>query len=1351
MRTREESPRRATSLGAAVAAAGLLVAPTLLLAIAPRAAQAQLLVYHSARDDGFASDPAQVFGVTIVHAYFNYNGGLVAPAPGGECDPGAPGSDEICQWAVRLTTSGNLRIVDVAWGGGTLEDDEPTVPATERDGTGGNAVAGELGRTKLATIAVTGTEGELKLFTPSPTPPIPPPDPDPPGEFGFVDKEGNVQKVAGTGILLAEAPAMRWQSISSAGPQACGALANGEIQCWGTVTGTPPTGSAYRQVATGDAFGCALDFDDLLSCWGSAPTPDPGQSTEFLRIAAGPSQVCGLTPFLEVECWPDATILNPPQGIGPFQLVSRGSGYACGLLLDGSARCWDTPPGSVVARAGPFLDLAGGGTHVCGLLVDGLVDCWGSVSGFSLNFPTGVAFVEITAGTDYTCGIRESDNGVQCWGASPPGVPTGSFSSISAGSGYGCGIQEDGVGGCWGALPAGENAPQLPYPQIAAGVFHTCQIRTDETLDCWGAGPGAIPPGGTFAQLDSGEDFSCGIAIPPAADRAECWGTNSFGQATAPGGNLFTQVVTGRRHACGLRPDATAQCWGQSSGGKTSPPGGSFLQIDAGFDHTCGLRPGGSVECWGDNGDGQSTSPFGQFASVTAGAFHSCGVHLDGTTECWGRDTQGQASAPPGVFEAVDADSQHSCGLRSDTTLACWGANTRGQASPPGLSFVAVDAGGTQSSLGFGCGVGPGGSVVCWGDDSSGQSEPRFDSDGDGFEDPVDNCPLDPNTFIQGTCDDGITLCTTDFDCGGGICLLGQGDLDGDGVGDVCDNCSSDPNPDQFDRDGDGDGDACDPVEPFIISVVEVPGGAAAASQGGGSSGRFASASASGCDSTLDHYQVRLVCPAPVAGIQQIISRIQLGVRIPDLNPTNAASYRFGDTDGSDGDQGCNATSCAGAPDLGQCDMSLTVDPAESSVLKPGDAGFPAGAESDTMYFSLQGQAIGGFPSLCDQLAEDVIARIGVPALSAQNVEITTIGADTVFTSVGFEDETGTPIPGANWTWVTGPQDAPVYLLLSRDLDDSLNGISGDEWLLKLASDREVKEITFGVRTPLGGVSVGDYELLGCGPPGGISMNTCASAPFPWIDAGSSFTGGPGTVFGPGGIPTNTSIFWITLRGLIPSVQAPGQKTLISVPNPGTETRVSLGVLRIPSSIANEDAPPNLTFEEAALIAPSGNFVLEPNGTAYTGDTNTTQAAANNADSDGDGISEDTDNCRYTRNGLELGADAQRDQGGLSPLVDPDGFGDLCQCAEGDANGQIDQDDLAALRHVLARSDTTVDPDAIARCSVTSDAMGTETGTSCNIKDLVILQKALDSGSLETSGGGDFCLRAVKENLGADF
>jgi len=58
------------------------------------------------------------------------------------------------------------------------------------------------------------------------------------------------------------------------------------------------------------------------------------------------------------------------------------------------------------------------------------------------------------------------------------------------------------------------------------------------------------------------------------------------------------------------------------------------------------------------------------------------------------------------------------------------------------------------------------------------------DDDNDGFDDPVDNCPLDAN--------------------------LGQADTDGDGAGDACDNCRNDPNPDQSNVDGDSQGDVCD-------------------------------------------------------------------------------------------------------------------------------------------------------------------------------------------------------------------------------------------------------------------------------------------------------------------------------------------------------------------------------------------------------------------------------------------------------------------------------------------------------------------------------------------------------------
>ncbi len=62
------------------------------------------------------------------------------------------------------------------------------------------------------------------------------------------------------------------------------------------------------------------------------------------------------------------------------------------------------------------------------------------------------------------------------------------------------------------------------------------------------------------------------------------------------------------------------------------------------------------------------------------------------------------------------------------------------------------------------------------------------DSDEDGVNDSVDNCPHSPNPD--------------------------QADSDADGVGDVCDNCPSTPNSGQEDTDGNGVGDCCEPGAP---------------------------------------------------------------------------------------------------------------------------------------------------------------------------------------------------------------------------------------------------------------------------------------------------------------------------------------------------------------------------------------------------------------------------------------------------------------------------------------------------------------------------------------------------------
>ena len=94
-------------------------------ALSAGAGSAQVSVYASLRDDGVDSGTVEIRGPTLVHVYFD--NGATAPTSGLECQP-TSGGDEICQWAVRFETTGDLVISDVAWAGSTVEDDEPTAP-----------------------------------------------------------------------------------------------------------------------------------------------------------------------------------------------------------------------------------------------------------------------------------------------------------------------------------------------------------------------------------------------------------------------------------------------------------------------------------------------------------------------------------------------------------------------------------------------------------------------------------------------------------------------------------------------------------------------------------------------------------------------------------------------------------------------------------------------------------------------------------------------------------------------------------------------------------------------------------------------------------------------------------------------------------------------------------------------------------------------------------------------------------------------------------------------------------------------------------------------------------------------
>ncbi len=88
-----------------------------------------------------------------------------------------------------------------------------------------------------------------------------------------------------------------------------------------------------------------------------------------------------------------------------------------------------------------------------------------------------------------------------------------------------------------------------------------------------------------------------------------------------------------------------------------------------------------------------------------------------------------------------------------------------------------------------------------YGNETSGD----LDSDGDGFLDSVDNCPMVANADQTDSDGDGQ----------GDACDFGITDSDGDSIDDFLDNCVDVPNPGQADSDGDGIGDACD-TAPYI-------------------------------------------------------------------------------------------------------------------------------------------------------------------------------------------------------------------------------------------------------------------------------------------------------------------------------------------------------------------------------------------------------------------------------------------------------------------------------------------------------------------------------------------------------
>ena len=911
-------------------------------------------------------------------------------------------------------------------------------------------------------------------------------------------------------------------------------------------------------------------------------------------------------------------------------------------------------------------------------------------------------------------------------------------------------MRTDGSIGCWGSLPGGASVPEVPFPVVAAGAKHTCQINTQGDLDCWTTDgePEAPPSGTSYRQLDSGTEFFC--ALRASDHLVDCWGTRTLAW-TIPDVQTFTQVATGGNHACGIRPNASVACWGNNSFNQSSPvPPGSFLQISAGLNHTCGLRPDGDVDCWGDNSAGQRDPVpplLGSFSEVTAGRLHTCARYTNGEVQCWGEGGDGQTNVPLGAeFVQVDADSLHSCGLRSNGSADCWGDNGEGQVSPsPPFVLAALSAGGSDTQ-GFNCGVGSQGSIVCWGDDSLGQSEPTLDWDGDGIEDPLDNCPSGANA--------------------------NQGDGDGDGVGDACDNCSAISNASQLDRDVDGVGDLCDicidAYDPGQEDVVPPPSGdgfgdacqplriclipngigtcAPPAAGGGGGAGSLPLAMTNGGD----FYEMRLTCPYGTH-----VREIQMAIEFPaSISPAEA---KVGGGDGCDAEDClCDGTGC---PDLG-----TYVDPALSYVIR-GDLQGPG--LDNAVYLRILG--LPGTPGedntrrLCDAddetQVEVTIARVEVPQIPADgDPELTTTQLAEVAAwtaepeniqcppgpmdgwAVETTDLTGqtnndncdathTEVNHRGYSRLVGSADADVRI----EMTPALNDETGTLWEVVLDSSVAIHKMALAF-VPPEGTPLHDIKLLGCPTQldtvSPVVCNNPDGTLGTTIDDSTSYTIGPDPAFDPEPDTDGRrgDALYAVLVGNLPTDSNPG---LVIIPEGETRASVTLGVIEVVGGTPH--VPPRFSTAGTALMLGESSPFVEVSGNPYLDDVLLTGTGALNEDSDGDGWQNDTDVCI-------LAHDPGQEDDGKFGGFGPDRIGNWCQCGDGDAgtsDGAITLDDVINLQEILVEKN--MDTEAGRRCSISGDAV-------CDIKDAVMLKLALDGS--DPTLLSPVCLRATQGDLG---
>jgi len=338
--------------------------------------------------------------------------------------------------------------------------------------------------------------------------------------------------------------------------------------------------------------------------------------------------------------------------------------------------------------------------HGCAIADDGYLWCWGShehgqlglgavqtssCGGDCLTRParmttavdgTEPTWSRVSAGSEVTCAIRETDASLWCWGSNanarmgasamvletdePMSISPASHRSVDNEGRGGCALRMDGVLSCWGENGHGQVGQGSTGPDVY--------------------GPLPVPDASDWDEVSVGNEFVCAAR----SERLWCWGNNFDGQlGTGESGSvnhpeetgfLGGSVDAGDGVTCGLDLLGVGHCWGDNRRGEVGngDPGGndvevptpiagslSFVSFSLGAEFSCALTEAGAAYCWGRNryeqlGVGQSYDELPEvavpsrvgsdadWASLSAGGDSACALRENGSLWCWGRNHRGQ-------------------------------------------------------------------------------------------------------------------------------------------------------------------------------------------------------------------------------------------------------------------------------------------------------------------------------------------------------------------------------------------------------------------------------------------------------------------------------------------------------------------------------------------------------------------------------------------------------------------------------------------------------------------------------------------------------------------------------------